>query len=385
MTTVFLFDPTEIVKTDKSADSKYFFGRRSLDNGFKCRLCLQIYGPNTSLTTRCLHLQNAPGHPEEYFAAVEQHGFANKLPAELVRQVAEDRALSLNRISFSMNTFIEQSVKVFVVNDLLIHLIDSGEFRDLLLLLRDSLAEKDIPHRTKLTKLVVEAWVKYYAELKVTLNVAIGKISFTADIWSSKGLHPYLAITAHWLGPRGDDLQVLLCQTLLAFRRICGAHSGQRIARIVFNILEDAGIVWNVGHFTLDNVSNNGTFMLHFTSLLRDIGIRDFDEKQNYIRCFANVIRVMEKDDADAEHSDSDTDPATESTDDEEPVPVGMRATRYTWKAGPIHRARKTVAFIRKSGQRRDELQSIITHGNTHSLWKEVTMGKEGTLIESPV
>ncbi|KAJ7091746.1 hypothetical protein C8R44DRAFT_561002, partial [Mycena epipterygia] len=59
--------------------------------------------------------------------------------------------------------------------------------------------EKDIPHRTKLTKLVVEAWVRYYAELKVPLNAAIGKISFTADIWSSKGLHPYLAITAHWL------------------------------------------------------------------------------------------------------------------------------------------------------------------------------------------
>jgi hypothetical protein len=59
-------------------------------------------------------------------------------------------------------------------------------------------------------------------------------------------LHPYLAITAHWLGPRGDDSQVLLRQTLLAFRRIRGAHSGQRIARIVFNILEDAGILRNV-------------------------------------------------------------------------------------------------------------------------------------------
>ncbi|KAJ6538152.1 hypothetical protein B0H10DRAFT_1971710 [Mycena sp. CBHHK59/15] len=32
-------DPTEILKTDKSGDSKYFFGRRSVDNGFKCRLC----------------------------------------------------------------------------------------------------------------------------------------------------------------------------------------------------------------------------------------------------------------------------------------------------------------------------------------------------------
>lgn len=93
----------------------------------------------------------------------------------------------------------------------------------------------------------------------------------------------------------------------------------------------------------------------------------------------------MERDDADAEHSDSDTEPATESTDDEEPVPVGMRATRYTRKAGPIHRARKTVAFVRKSGQRRDELQNIIAHGNTQSLWKEVTVGEEGTLIESPV
>jgi hypothetical protein len=56
----------------------------------------------------------------------------------------------------------------------------------------------------------------------------------------------YLAITAHWLGPRGDDGQVVLRQALLAFRRICGAHSGQRIACIVFNILENAGIVRNV-------------------------------------------------------------------------------------------------------------------------------------------
>jgi putative NADPH-quinone reductase len=59
----------------------------------------QIYGPDTSLTTRRTHLQNTLGHPEEYLAAVEQYGFANKLPAELARQVAEHRAMSLNRLS----------------------------------------------------------------------------------------------------------------------------------------------------------------------------------------------------------------------------------------------------------------------------------------------
>jgi hypothetical protein len=55
--------------------------------------------------------------------------------------------------------------------------------------------------------------------------------------------------TAHWLSPRGDDPQVSLHQTLLAFHHIRGAHSGQRIAHIVFNILEDAEIVRNVNSY----------------------------------------------------------------------------------------------------------------------------------------
>jgi hypothetical protein len=49
---------------------------------------------------------------------VEKYGFKNKLPMELAGQVAEDWAFSLNRIPFSMNTFTEQLVEVFVVNDL---------------------------------------------------------------------------------------------------------------------------------------------------------------------------------------------------------------------------------------------------------------------------
>ncbi|KAJ7690407.1 hypothetical protein B0H17DRAFT_911547, partial [Mycena rosella] len=61
------------------------------------------------------------------------------------------------------------------------------------------LTDKEIPHRTKLTRLVFEAWDQYYVELKAALCASIGRISFTANIWSSKGLNAYLAITAHWL------------------------------------------------------------------------------------------------------------------------------------------------------------------------------------------
>jgi hypothetical protein len=91
----------------------------------------------------------------------------------------------------------------------------------------------------------------------------------------------------------------------------------------------------------LNNASNNATFLLHLGILLQEIGVHDFDEKQNYIRCFAHVInlcsqaviRVMEKDDVDDQYSDSETDPATESSTGSN---SGPRATRYTRKTGPI-------------------------------------------------
>ncbi|KAJ7130435.1 hypothetical protein C8R44DRAFT_552902, partial [Mycena epipterygia] len=61
------------------------------------------------------------------------------------------------------------------------------------------LQDGDIPRRTKLQSLILDAWLKYYDSLKKELKASLGKISFTMDMWSSKGLHPYLAITSHWL------------------------------------------------------------------------------------------------------------------------------------------------------------------------------------------
>ncbi|KAJ7142792.1 hypothetical protein C8R44DRAFT_603245, partial [Mycena epipterygia] len=116
----------------------------------------------------------------------------------------------------------------------------------LLLLLRESLHERDIPHHTKLRSLIIDQWREYYNALKRELSSALGKISFTADIWSSKGMHPYLALTAHWLSRNAETGQVTLRQALLAFRRIQGGHSGARIARIVFHILESVEILHKV-------------------------------------------------------------------------------------------------------------------------------------------
>ncbi|KAJ7083217.1 hypothetical protein C8R44DRAFT_894553 [Mycena epipterygia] len=90
---------------------------------------------------------------------------------------------------------------------------------------------------------------------------------------------------------------------------------------IIFNILDLADILHKVGHFTMDNASNNATFMTHLAILLRERGITGFDAKKNYIHCFAHIINLclqavikqMEKEDANITYSDSDTD--DDSTD----------------------------------------------------------------------
>jgi hypothetical protein len=123
-----------------------------------------------------------------------------------------------------------------------------------------------------------------------------------------------------------------------------------------------------IGHFTIDNASNNASTMLHLSLMLQDFNV-NFDEKKNYIHCFAHivnlcsqgVIKVMEKDNGDVAYSDLDTDPATDS----DAAPAMMRATHVTKKASPIRQACKTVTFIRKSGQLRDQFLEIISQGYT--------------------
>jgi hypothetical protein len=131
--------------------------------------------------------------------------------------------------------------------------------------------------------------------------------------------------------------------------------------------------------------------MTHLAILLNEIGVQ-FDAKKNYVRCFAHIINlcsqatihVMEKDDGNDAYSDTDPNSDTENGTDDDAEVINLQPTRATRKAGPMRRARKTVAFIRKSGQRRDQFLDIIKQGNTNSLWKQVFV-VNNTAVKNPV
>ena len=72
----------------------------------------------------------------------------------------------------------------------------------------------------------------------------MGEISFTADIWSSESLDPYLAVSAHWIT---QDMVTGTCKlslksTLITFHYILGNCTGVELAKTFLHLIDRAGI-----------------------------------------------------------------------------------------------------------------------------------------------
>jgi len=74
------------------------------------------------------------------------------------------------------------------------------------------------------------------------LQTALGKILFTADIWSDPHLQPFLCIMAHWIGQR-EDWTLQLHTVLVTFSHIPDNHTGSNIVKATFSALQHADIV----------------------------------------------------------------------------------------------------------------------------------------------
>jgi hypothetical protein len=78
----------------------------------------------------------------------------------------------------------------------------------------------------------------------IAAKAAVGKISYTTDIWSSENMTPYMAVTAHWMAQDNGHLE-LKC-ALIAFQRVWGKHTASNLARILLGVLDRAGTTTNV-------------------------------------------------------------------------------------------------------------------------------------------
>lgn len=75
---------------------------------------------------------------------------------------------------------------------------------------------------------------------------AVGRISFTTDVWSDQNRQPYLAMTAHWISKSEGSSSLQLKAALIAFHRLRGRHDGMTLAKTVVELLDRAGVTVKV-------------------------------------------------------------------------------------------------------------------------------------------
>ncbi|EIW65093.1 uncharacterized protein TRAVEDRAFT_108337, partial [Trametes versicolor FP-101664 SS1] len=60
------------------------------------------------------------------------------------------------------------------------------------------LTDKDILHRTHAHDLLIREYEMEMEKLRKELQTALGRISFTCDLWTCKILRGFFAATVHW-------------------------------------------------------------------------------------------------------------------------------------------------------------------------------------------
>ncbi|CDO71217.1 hypothetical protein BN946_scf184863.g12 [Trametes cinnabarina] len=319
---------------------------------------------------------------------------------------------------FTLDGFVTRLGNVIAENNLSINLVESESFREFVLYVStapDPLDDRDIPHRTQTHKILIERYSAEIKKLRADLQLlrhaahctqsALGRISFTCDLWSCRILKGFMAVTLHYCAK--DQCDNLVLRTRLgAFRHVQGRHTGENLAQHFVQVLEELGILHKIGVITMDNGSNCGTMLDDLERILTAKGIR-FHRKGNRIRCFPHVVNIsvqrglralgcgskqseLAEPGSSAGLGEGVGNEAGPGTDIEVPLHVEAQAphdpndpdfTVYEAELdgdnneallcdpdyadilsqNPIRAARNLINKARQSGQRREEFEAIVT------------------------
>ncbi|KAK7014542.1 ribonuclease H-like domain-containing protein, partial [Favolaschia claudopus] len=135
------------------------------------------------------------------------------------------------RTPFTQDGFVDAIVEWIVSDDQSINVIENEQLRNIFLMLRAELNDSDIPHRTKIRKRVIEIWDEHLSHLESEMGVCFYSI---------------FSLTLQFI---------------------------------------------QLGWVTLDNASNNDTFMVKLAAELRARNI-PFDMVNRRIRCFPHIVNL---------------------------------------------------------------------------------------------
>jgi hypothetical protein len=139
-------------------------------------------------------------------------------------------------------------------------LVQATSFRTLLQYISPE-AESLLPESDSTIKsLVLSQFSTEKEAIRQRLQSSQSSIHLSLDSWTSGNHLPILGTIAHTI------VDGQLQEYVLALRVIQGCHTGENLAPIVLDILQDYGITYKLGYIQMDNATNNDTLMAALSS-----------------------------------------------------------------------------------------------------------------------
>lgn len=231
--------------------------------------------------------QHCPKHKNKY--AYNKGGttnLMNHLNSQHKSKLLGDREPKQRRLDdmimtpivYSPDLFNEYLVSWIVKNDQSFNEVESSHFRKLLTLLKPNLS---IMSARQLKRQIMDTYNTKKQLLKTLFLNLDSKVSFTTDCWTSPNNIAFMGITAHYI-----DKDWNLHAKTLDFKSLPDSHSGSNLSNAFLSVLIEFGLTSKGMGITLDNASNNNSFM--------DILNSKYEIKTTFehIRCFAHVLNL---------------------------------------------------------------------------------------------
>ncbi|KAI3649891.1 hypothetical protein MP228_005523 [Amoeboaphelidium protococcarum] len=274
----------------KENGSVVWYAFKTVNTKHKCQLCpysCPVDQDRGNTSTMLKHLRDKHG---KQLAILDALKLAKQLNDESAKVIFKDintidkhfKTLKKAEETYDTQTFHDLLLNFLITTKQSFELAENVHLRKLLVYLEANV-QKELKGADTLKKMCMKKFIEMKVEVSTKFKQIDCKYSITSDIWSSNNQHPFMAVTFHYID---KDWQLQSC--LAGFKHFPGRHGGEDICNVYIQIADEM-LPPNdqLLCMTLDNASNNGTFVSSFCQ--KNPG---FNPSEMRIPCLAHVLHL---------------------------------------------------------------------------------------------
>ncbi|CAI9279448.1 unnamed protein product [Lactuca saligna] len=197
-------------------------------------------------------------------------------------------SISINSTVFKPERFRELISEAIVKHDLPFRFVEYEGIREIFSYLNEKVTTIT---RNTAKEDVLNLFKREKGKLKKLFELLPGRISLTADLWSSINTDGFLCVTSHFI-----DEEWKLQKRILNFQYMPPPHNGVCLTETISTLLTNWGIDKKLFTITLDNAASNDTFVNLLKGQLCNEGALHSNGDYFHVRCCAHVLNLVVQD-----------------------------------------------------------------------------------------